>query len=136
MIPSRISVSVSLHAFAERAGGVGPGPGELCGEQLEPLLGELGVAERPRRAHPGADLVAVAFGQQIADIAFLVALAAMHQRVLAEDVADRLAQRLAAVDDEQDRLPGIQAAVDEIGQQRAGERGVLGRCLPRARAGS
>ena len=42
----------------------------------------------------------------------------MHQGVRAEDVADRLAQRLAAVDDEQDRLPGIEAAVDEIGQQR------------------
>jgi hypothetical protein len=39
----------------------------------------------------------------------------MHERVRAEDVADGLAQRLAAVDDEQDRLRGIEAAVDEIG---------------------
>ena len=119
-----------LEAFAQRAGGVGPGPVELCGEQLEPLLGELGVGQRPRRAHPGADLVAVALGQQIADVALLVALAAMHERVLAEDVADRLAQRLAAVDDEQDRLLGVQAAVDEIGQQRPRERGVLGAAFP------
>ncbi len=118
------------HAFAQRAGGVGPGAVELCGEQLQPLLGELGVGQRPRRAHPGADLVAVALGQQIADVSLLVAMAAMDERVLAEDVPDRAPQRLAAVDHEQDRLLGIEAAVDEIGQQRARERGVLGRALP------
>src|SRR5215211_677581 len=61
---------------------------------------------------------------------FLVAMAAMDQRVLAKDVLDRAAQRLAAVDDEQDRLLGIQAAIDEIGQQRARERRVLRRALP------
>ncbi len=53
-------------------------------------------------------------------------MAAVDQRVLAEDVADRAAQRLGAVDNEQDRLLGIEPAVDEIGQQRPGERGVLG----------
>ena len=61
---------------------------------------------------------------------FLVADAALHQRVLAEDVLDRAPERLAAVDDEQDRLLAVQAAVDEIGQQRAGQRGVLGPALP------
>jgi hypothetical protein len=45
---------------------------------------------------------------------FLVAMAAMHQRALTEDVLDRPSERLAAVEDEQDRLPGIQAALDEI----------------------
>ena len=57
-------------------------------------------------------------------------MAAMHQRALAEDVLDRAPQRLAAVEHEQDRLLGIKAAVDQIGQQRARERGVLGRALP------
>ena len=57
-------------------------------------------------------------------------MAAMHERVLAEDVLDRPPQRLSAVDDEQDRLIGIQAAIDQVGQQRAGERGVLGRAFP------
>jgi hypothetical protein len=61
---------------------------------------------------------------------FLVALAAMDQRVLAEDVLDRPPQRLAAVDDEQDRLLGIQAALDQVGQQRPRERRVLGRAFP------
>jgi hypothetical protein len=37
---------------------------------------------------------------------------------------------LAAVDHERDRLREVQAAVDEVGEQRAGERGVLGRAFP------
>jgi hypothetical protein len=61
---------------------------------------------------------------------FLVAMAAVHQRVLAEDVLDRAPERLAAVDHEQDRLLCVQAAVDEIGQQRAGQRRVLRRAFP------
>jgi hypothetical protein len=40
-------------------------------------------------------------------------MAAVNKGVLAEDVLDRLAQRLAAIQDEQDRLGGIQAAVDQ-----------------------
>lgn len=61
---------------------------------------------------------------------FFVAMAAMDERVFAKDVLDRPAQRLAAVDNEQDRLVGIEAAVDEIGQQRPRERGVLRRAFP------
>jgi hypothetical protein len=61
---------------------------------------------------------------------FLVAVAAMHQRVLAEDIADRAPQRLAAVDDEQDRLLGIETAIDEVGEQRPRERRVLRRAFP------
>ena len=37
---------------------------------------------------------------------------------------------LVAVDHEQDRLLGVKAAVDEVGQQRPRERGVLGRAFP------
>jgi hypothetical protein len=55
---------------------------------------------------------------------------AVHERLLAEDVLDRTAQGLAAVDHEEDRLLAIEPAVDEVGQQRARERGVLGRALP------
>jgi len=47
---------------------------------------------------------------------FLVAVAAVNERPFAEHLLDRLAQRLAAVQHEQDRLIGIQAAVDEVGQ--------------------
>jgi hypothetical protein len=88
------------------------------------------IGQRPRRAHPGPDHWPVTLGQQIGDVPFLVTMAAVHQRVLAEDVLDRAAQGLAAVDDEQDRLLGVQAAVDEVGQQRPREGGVLGRAFP------
>ena len=54
----------------------------------------------------------------------------MHQRLLAEHVLDRPAQRLPAVNDEQDRLPGIKPPVDQIRQQRASQGGVLGPALP------
>jgi hypothetical protein len=56
----------------------------------------------------------------------------MDERVLAEDVLDRAPECLAAVDDEQDRLVGIKAAVDEVGQQRAGQGRVLRRPFPQA----
>ena len=63
---------------------------------------------------------------------FLVPMAPMDERVLAEDVLDRLPQCLATVDDEQDRLIWVKAAVDQVGQQRPGERGVLGAAFPEA----
>ena len=48
----------------------------------------------------------------------------------AEHVADRLAQRLGAVDDDQHALLDIEAALDEVGQQRGRDGGVLGRAVP------
>ena len=61
---------------------------------------------------------------------FLVTDAALHRRVDAEHVTDRLAQRLGAVDDHEHALPDVQAALDEVGQQRGGDGGVLGRAVP------
>ena len=95
------------------------------GEQLESLLGELGVGQCPRAADPRQNLWSVAFGEQVGDIPLFVPVTPMRERVLTEHVLDRSAQRLAAVDHEQDRLLGIEAAVDEVGQQRSGEGGVL-----------
>jgi hypothetical protein len=43
-----------------------------------------------------------------------------------------LRSALAAVQDEQDRLPGIQATVDQVGQQRAGQGRVLRRAFPQS----
>ncbi len=42
-----------------------------------------------------------------------------------EDVLDGLPERLGTVKDRQDALLGVQAPVDEIGQQRGRDRGVL-----------
>jgi hypothetical protein len=61
------------------------------GEQLQSLLGELGVGQRPRAPDPGDDLGAVAFGEQVAHVPLVVAMAAVHQRVFAEHVLDRSA---------------------------------------------
>jgi hypothetical protein len=52
------------------------------------------------------------------------------------DSTDRLAQRVGAVDHEQDPLLGVEATLDQVGEQRGRHGRVLGRCLPRARAGS
>ena len=49
---------------------------------------------------------------------------------VAEDVADRLPQRLGAVDHEQDPLLGVEAALDQVGQQRGRDGRVLGRAFP------
>lgn len=51
----------------------------------------------------------------VGDVALLVPHAPLDGR-LAEGVADRLAQRLGAVDHEQDALLGVEAALDQVGQ--------------------
>jgi hypothetical protein len=49
-----------------------------------------------------------------------VPLTALEQRVLGKHILDRAAQRLAALEDEQDRLERVQGADDQIrGSQRA-----------------
>jgi hypothetical protein len=48
----------------------------------------------------------------------------------AEHVADRLAQRLGSVDHAQHALLDVEAALDEVGQQRGRDGGVLGRAVP------
>ena len=63
-------------------------------------------------------------------VALLVAHAALHRGVDAEHVADRLAQRLGAVDDHEHALLDVEAALDEVGQQRGRDRRVLGRAVP------
>jgi hypothetical protein len=57
---------------------------------------------------------------------FLVAHAALHRRVDAEHHADGLAERLGAVEHAEHALLNVQAALDEVRQQRRGDRGVLG----------
>src|SRR3954447_3886894 len=61
---------------------------------------------------------------------FLVADTALHRGVDPEHVADRLAQRLGAVDHAEHALLDVEATLDEVGQQRGGDGGVLGRAVP------
>ena len=65
----------------------------------------------------------------IEHVALLVPHAALDRR-LAEDGADRLPERLGAVDHEEDALLGVEATLDQVGEQRGGDRGVLGRAFP------
>src|ERR1035437_9637305 len=96
VIPSRISVSVSA----------------------KPSLSDAAASGQERSRSAASAVSRVSAGEQIEHVAFLVPVTAMHQRALAEHVLDRPSERFAAVQDEQDRLPGIQAAVNEVGQQR------------------
>src|SRR3974377_1152528 len=90
-IPRRIRVGGSSIPPPRHAAPVAFGVG---GGELEPLLGELRIAERPRGANPGADLRALPLGQEIADVSLLVAVAAGDKRVLAQTLLYRLAQPL------------------------------------------
>ena len=77
----------------------------------------------------GLRQVAIVLGEVVQDVALLVADAALH-RDGAEHLIDRRAQRLAAVEDDEDALVEIQAAVDEVSEQVPGDGGVLGAAVP------
>ena len=59
-------------AFAQRRGGAGVGVRELAGQRLEALDRGLVRLELPGRAQPPLDVRAVALGEVIEDVAFLV----------------------------------------------------------------
>ena len=90
---------------------------EVVREPGELLKRAVIVGLAPRPAQPGLDRRTVALGEMTEDVAFFVPQAALHGHV-AEHGADRLAQRFGAVDDEQHPLLGVQAALDQIRQQR------------------
>jgi hypothetical protein len=54
----------------------------------------------------------------------------MNQDPRPEGLADRLAQRLGAIDHHQDGTIGIEPALDQVSQQRLASRGVLGGSFP------
>ena len=114
-----------LHSFVERAGGAGVAAVELARERSQ-LLERAGVVvERPRSAQPLLDRGPLALGQVVEHISLFVPMASLHRR-LTEDVADRAAERLGTVDHEQDSLLGVEAALDQVGEQRGRHGRVLG----------
>lgn len=60
------------------------------------------------------------------DVTGLVNLAALDRRVAAERLPDRLGERLGAVDDEEAADCGIEAALDQVVEQRPDRGSVLG----------
>jgi hypothetical protein len=65
-------------------------------------------------------------------VSLLVLRTSPYWNVVAEHLPDGRAQALGPVDHEQQPLLDVQAPVDQIGQQRAGHGGVLGRAVPHA----
>ena len=116
------------HALAQAAGGAGVGLVQLRGQRLEQRLGferGVGVVGGP---HPLSDRAAHLLGQVVTDVPDLVELAAGDHRVV-EHLLDRRGERLGAVQDGQDRLGDVQAALAQPDQQAPDQGGVLRRSL-------
>ena len=84
----------------------------------------------PRLVEAELDRRAVALGEMLEHVALLVPDAALDGDLVAEHLADRFAQRFGAIDHEQQALLNIQPAGHQIGQQCAGDGGVLGAAGP------
>ena len=90
------------------------------------------VALGPRPAQAGLDLLAVAFGEMVEHVAFLVLHAALNGHLVAEHLPDGFPERLRSVNDEQHPLLDIEPTVHQIGQQRARHGRVFSRAVPQA----
>ena len=75
------------------------------------------VGEGPGAAQSSPHHLPDLLVEVIEHVALLVADPALHRGSCSEDVADRLAQGLGAVDAEQDPLLGIEAAVEAVTEQ-------------------
>ena len=93
---------MTVSAMPSRSDAAAPGVAviDVCGEPFQALGGLLMIVVLPRRPEPAADLIAVAIGEVIEDVALLVRHAALDRDFVAEYLADRLAQRFGAVDHE------------------------------------
>ena len=113
--PSRRDAAASGSiAFQLRCDGRGPG---------EALLG-VRVVEAPGKT--AIDPPCGLLGQVPGDVAALVQGAALHEGLIAEDLADPGRERLGAVDHHQQAARDLQAPGHEVAQQVGHDRGVLG----------
>ena len=109
-----------LHPLAERAGGAGVGVVELAAELPELVEGAVVVVMRPRSPQPLLHLRSFPLGEVVEQVALLV-----PDTTLDGGVAEDGAERLRAVDHEEDALLGIEATPDQVGEQRRRHAGVL-----------
>src|SRR5208337_2205161 len=72
------------------------------------------------------------FGQPLQNVARLVNLATLDRRIASKRAADRLGQRLRAIDDEQTSHRRIKSTLDEIVDERLHGRRIFGRALDEA----
>ena len=98
-------------------------------EIADQLLGLAGVVQLPGLAqHPSHRRVQW-LRQPLHDVASLVNLAPLNERVASEGPPDRFRERLRSVDDEQPRHRRIEPARDEIVDERLHHGGILGRAF-------
>ena len=86
---------------------------QLAGQRAQAVQRGLVIGELPSRAQLALDGGPVAFWEVIEDVAFLVTDAALDGHA-AEDGVDGGPQRLAAIEDDEDALLAVQAAVHEV----------------------
>ena len=91
---------------------------ETSGEIAKELFGLVGVVHLPGLPQDAPHLRVHRFRQAIHDVAGLVYLTTLNGRVASKRRPDRLGKSLRAVDDEKARHGGIEAALDEIIDQR------------------
>jgi len=101
---------------------------EFLGEGLQLRVGEDRRVGTVGGAHLLGDGRGEVIGQLVGHISDLVQLASLDHRVV-EDPQHRGPQGLAAVDADEDRGAGVQAAIAQPGQQIGDHRGVLRRTL-------
>jgi hypothetical protein len=121
-----------LHPLSERGGRARVLMVELEREGDQFLERGLVVGVLQHQAKPGLDRRPVALGEMVKHVSLLVLGTALHRHVVPEHLPYRFPERLRSVNDEQKALLDIDAPVDEIGQERGGDRGVLTRSLPQA----
>jgi hypothetical protein len=116
-------------ALAQAGGRAGPLAGQAAGQGLQLVLGLFGIGGGPGRAQPALDERPLGLRQVVEHVAFLVPAAPLDQGFGAEGAPDGGGQGLAAFDDEQHPMVGVQAAVTQPGHQPQTHRLVLGGAL-------
>src|ERR1700730_5529879 len=113
-----------VEPFQDRGGNALPVLFEMPGKVAKKRLGLAGVGQLPGLPQPAPPLCMHRFRQAVHDVACFMYLTALNGHVASESRSDRLGESLRAVDDEKARQGGIEAALDEIIDQR-----LHGRCV-------
>src|SRR5659263_527574 len=127
--PRRVTVNISARPSRRLTGGVRGELLQLTGECLEVPGRLVGVWIRPSAAQFAPHPPVLPLRQVVEDPPLLVDPTTLDQRLLAEDVLHLAAQRLAAVEHEQDPAGGVHPEVAQVGHQPADYRGVRGGAL-------
>jgi len=114
--------------LAQARRGAGVGLVELPGQRQQLGFGVQRGGGVVGGAHAVLDRTAQPLGQLVTDVSELVLLASGDHGMV-EDVGNRAAQRLGAVQDAQDRPGHLQATLAQPHQQVTGQGGVLGGAL-------